>query len=81
MKLVVFPLIYMPIAVKLGFAPSELAAILIMTGSPSTVTCYIMAKNMNNDEVLSSNTIVLTTLFSSITITVWVYVLRVMGCI
>ena len=81
MKLIVFPLIYMPIAIKLGFAPSELAAILIMTGSPSTVTCYIMAKNMNNDEVLSSNAIVLTTLFSSITITAWVYVLRVMGCI
>ena len=81
MKLIVFPLIYMPIAIKLGFAPSELAAILIMTGSPSTVTCYIMAKNMNNDEVLSSNAIVLTTLLSSLTITAWVYVLRVMGCI
>ncbi len=80
MKLIIFPCIYMPVAIKMGFAPrSELAAILIMTGSPSTVTCYIMAKNMDNDEVLTSNTIVLTTLLSSITITVWVYLLRSMG--
>ena len=48
----------MPIEVKLGFAPSELAAILIDDRLTVTVTCYIMAKNMNNDEVLSSNTIV-----------------------
>lgn len=79
MKLIIFPCIYMPVAIKMGFAPSELVAILIMTGSPSTVTCYIMAKNMDNDEVLTSNTIVLTTLLSSITITVWVYLLRSMG--
>lgn len=79
MKLIIFPCIYIPVAIKMGFAPSELAAILIMTGSPSTVTCYIMAKNMDNDEVLTSNTIVLTTLLSSITITVWVYLLRSMG--
>jgi hypothetical protein len=80
-KLVVLPLIFMPIAIHMGFSSSELVAILIMTGAPTTVTCYIMAKNMDNDEVLSSNIIVLTTLLSSVTITAWVYVLRVMGCI
>lgn len=80
-KLVILPLLFMPVAIMMNFSPSELVAILIMVGSPSTVTCYIMAKNMDNDEVLSSNTIVLTTLLSSVTITAWVFVLKSMGCI
>ncbi len=80
-KLIILPLIFMPIAINMNFEASELAAILIMTGSPATVTCYIMAKNMNNDEVLSSNVVVITTLLSSITITAWVFLLRSMGCI
>lgn len=80
-KLIGLAAIFIPIAVYMGFRNQELMAILIMLASPTTVTSYIMAKNMNNDEVLSSNAIVLTTLFSSITITAWVYVLRVMGCI
>ena len=80
-KLIILPLLFMPVAISMNFAASELVAILIMTGSPTTVTCYIMAKNMNNDEVLSSNVIVITTLLSSITITAWVFLLRSMGCI
>ena len=37
----------------------EIVAILIMVGAPATVSGYIMAKNMNNDYVLSSNIIVI----------------------
>ena len=43
---------------------SELVAILIMLGSPTTISSYIMAKNMGNDEVLTSNAIVLSTMFT-----------------
>lgn len=75
-KLVLLPLIFLPLAVWMGFAGSELIAILIMVGSPTTVTCYIMAKNMGNDPVLSSNIIVLATLLSSVTLTLWVFLLR-----
>ena len=60
---------------------SELVAILIMLGSPTTVTCYIMAKNMGNDEVLSSSIVVMATLLSSVTLTGWIFVLKVMGLI
>lgn len=80
-KLIILPLIFMPIAISMNFEASELVAILIMTGSPTTSTCYIMAKNMNNDEVLSSNVIVITTLLSSITVTAWVFLLKTLGCI
>ena len=54
-------------------------AILIMLASPSTVTCFVMAKGMDNDEVLSSSIVVLTTLLSSVTLTAWIFILRNFG--
>ena len=54
-------------------------AILIMVGSPTTVSCYIMVKNTGNDDVLTLSIIVLTTLLSSITLTAWIFLLRSLG--
>lgn len=78
-KLVVLPAIFLPIAVACGFAGAEMIAILIMVGSPTTVSCYIMAKNMDNDGELTSSIIVLTTLLSSVTLTFWIFLLRSVG--
>ncbi len=80
-KLLALPAIFIPVAVKMGFDGSELVAILIMLASPTTVTCYIMAKGMNNDEVLTSNVVVITTLLSSVTLTMWIFVLKMLGLI
>lgn len=80
-KLIGLPLIFLPIAYKLGFASSEMVAILIMLASPTTSSSYIMARSMNNDHTFTSGVIVLTTLLSSVTITLWVYVLKTLGCI
>jgi hypothetical protein len=80
-KLVLLPAVFLPIAIALGFTGSALVAVLIMTGSPTTVTCYIMAKNMGNDPVLSSSIVVCATLFSSVTLTLWIFLLQCMGLI
>jgi predicted permease len=78
-KLVIQPLLFLPAAAAMGFRDQEMIAILIMLGSPTTASCYIMAKNMDNDGVLTSSVIVLTTLLSSVTLTAWIYLLRVKG--
>lgn len=78
-KLIVLVGIFLPIAITLGFRDQKLIAILIMLGAPSTPTCYIMAKNMGNDGVISSSIIVATTIISSITLTAWIYILKVTG--
>lgn len=80
-KLIGLAAIFIPMAVYMGFRNQELMAILIMLASPTTVTSYIMAKNMNNDEVLASSIIVLTTILSSITLTGWIFILRSFGLI
>ena len=75
-KLVILPAVFLPLAVLFHFASSEMVAILIMLASPTTVSCYIMAVNMENDGPLTSNVILLTTIFSSVTLTGWIFILR-----
>lgn len=78
-KLIALPALFLPIAIACGFHGAEMIAILIMVGSPTTVSCYIMAKNMDNDGELTSSIVVLTTLLSSVTLTGWIFLLRTMG--
>ena len=56
-------------------------AILIMLASPTTPSCYIMAKSMKNDGVLTASVIVATTLFAAFTLTFWIFLLRTFGLI
>ena len=78
-KLIGLGAVFMPLAVWLGFRCQELMAILIMLASPTTVSSYIMAENMDNDGVLASSIIVLTTVLSSVTLTAWIFILRYFG--
>lgn len=80
-KLVGFCAIFLPIAIYMGFRQEELVAILVMLGSATTVSCFVMAKNMGHEGVLSSSVVMLTTLFSAFSLTAWLYVLRSMGLI
>lgn len=80
-KLFGFCMIFLPIAIMMGFQNEELVAILIMLGSATTVTCFVMAKNMGHEGILSSNVVMLTTLLSGFSITFWLYLLRVLQLI
>ncbi len=80
-KLVILPAIFLPLAIFMGFSGEKLVAILIMLGSPTTVSCYIMAKNMGHEGTLTSSVVVTTTFLSSITLTIYLFLLRSMGYI
>ncbi|MGN0637932.1 MAG: AEC family transporter [Huintestinicola sp.] len=80
-KLIIMPLVFITAAVLLGFRDEALLALVIMLGSPTTPSCYIMAKNMKNDGVLTSSVIAATTLLSSVTLTFWIFIVRTMGYI
>lgn len=80
-KLFLLAGLFLPIAIFFGFRNQELVAALIMLASPATPSCYIMVKNTNNDAVLTSSIIVLTTLLSSVSLTFWIYLLRTLGYI
>ena len=81
MKLVLFAAFFLPLAVWMGFRREELVAILVMLSSATTVSCYVMARNMGHEGVLTSSVVMLTTLFSAFTMTGWLYILRSMGMV
>lgn len=81
LKLIGLAAIFLPVAVWLGFRDQKLLAIIIMLASPCTPTAYIMAKNMGGDWTLASSIIVATTFFSSITLTGWIFLARLLELI
>ncbi len=81
LKLLVWPALFLPLAVSMGFTQEKLVAILVMLGSPTTASCYIMAKNMGHEGTLTSSVVVATTFLSSVTLTLWLFILRSMNLI
>ena len=81
MKLVGFCAIFLPMAALLGFRLEEMIAILVMLGSATTVSSFVMARNMGHEGTLSSGVIMMTTLLSAFTLTMWLDVLRSFGLV
>ena len=80
-KLIGLAAIFMPLAIYMGFRDQKLIALLIMLASPCTPTSYIMAKNMGHEGSFSSSVIMLTTLFSAFTLTIWLFICKSLGLI
>ncbi len=80
-KLVFQAAVFIPIAALLGFDGEKLIAIVVMLAAPATPSCYIMAKNMNNDGVLTASIVVVTTLLAAFTLTGWIFLLKSVGLI
>ena len=79
--LVLFCAVFLPIAVKLGFRDEKLIAILVMLGSATTGSCFVMAKNLGHKGTITAFAVMLTTLLSAFTLTGWLFVLKTLGYI
>lgn len=75
-KLIGFCALFLPLAMYVGYTNDKLLAILIMLGSPTTVSSFVMAKSMGHDGQTSAGTVMLTTLFSAFTLTLWLFILK-----
>ena len=78
-KLFGFCAMFLPLAIYLGFQGEQLIAILVMLGSATTVSCFVMAKSMGHTGILTSTVVMITTIFSGFSITMWLYILKGMG--
>ena len=78
-KLVALPAVFMPVAIAAGLREQALLCVLIMLGTPTTPSSYVMAKNMGADEVLTSSTVVATTVLAAFTLTFWLFFFRHLG--
>ncbi len=80
-KLVILPALFLPVAIWMGFVQSQLIAILTMLGSATTVSSYVMAKNMGHEGTLSAAVVMMTTALSAFTLTGWLYLLKTLALI
>jgi hypothetical protein len=75
-KLLLFCAIFLPLAVKMDFRGEKLVAILVMLGSATTGSCFVMAKNLGHKGTITAFAVMLTTLCSAFTLTMWLFILK-----
>ena len=82
LKTVVVPAVFMIFTYyALGFRDVYLGIILIVFGTPTAISSYIMAKNMNSDASLANQIVLMTTLASMFTIFVFSFILKTIGLV
>ena len=79
MKLIGFAALFLPLAISMGFVQDKLISILVMLASPTTVSCFIMAKNMGYDGSLTASVTLTATLLGAFTLTGWLFILKTFG--
>ncbi len=75
-KLILFCGIFLPIAISMGFRGEKLVAILVMLGSATTGSCFVMVKNFGHKGTITAFAVMLTTICSAFTLTLWLFLLR-----
>ena len=80
-KLIFFCGVFLPVAVKFGFRGEKLIAILVMLGSATTSSCFVMAKNFGHKGIITAFAVMLTTLCSAFTLTGWLFILKTLNYI
>lgn len=80
-KLIGFVAIFMPLAIHFGYNTDKLIAILIMLGSPTTVSSFVMAKSMGHEGQTSAGTVMCTTLLAAFSLTLWLFIVKRLGLI
>lgn len=74
-KLVIVPAIALPIAIALGFSNHEVCCLFSLLTAPTAVASFAVAQQMGGDGVLAGQLVVFTSLFSMVSIFLWIIIL------
>lgn len=80
-KIVLAPLLMVPVAVLLGFRDANLLSLMIVFASPTAVNSYTMAAAYGHDPELAGQLVVMTSIFSMVSVFVWILILQNLGLI
>jgi len=80
-KVIVLPVIFVVAGYMMGFRGYDIAALLILGGVPSAIAGYAMAVQMGGDSYVAATIVVISTFISAFTLTLFIYILRVLGII
>ncbi|ANG64336.1 transporter [Marinobacterium aestuarii] len=80
-KLLILPLLMVPVAAALGFSGTELTLLFVLFSSPTAAAAFVMARAMGANAQLTANIILTTTLGSILTLSAGIFVLRLLAVI
>jgi len=80
-KLLIGPIIFVPIALLIGFRADAIVVIYLMLAVPTAIVSYVVSSQMGGDEDLALNSILLTMTFGLFTLTLGLFILRSFGLI
>lgn len=75
-KLVIAPIIFLPLAIWFDLKGASLAILLAIFGSPPAVSSFSMAKQMDGDADLAGQLVVFGSMFSVLTMFIWIFILK-----
>ncbi|MCL2378456.1 MAG: AEC family transporter [Defluviitaleaceae bacterium] len=78
-KVIVLPVLFVAAGYMMGFRGYDIAAILVLGGVPSALAGYAMVVQIGGDSYVAATIIVMSTFISAFTLTLFIYVLRVLG--
>ena len=80
-KIVVSPLVMVPIAAAFGFRDANLLSLGTVFASPAAVNSYTMAAAYGHDPELAGQLVVVTSVLSMVSVFGWIFLLRTLGLI
>ncbi|MGN0802928.1 MAG: AEC family transporter [Candidatus Faecivicinus sp.] len=78
-RLVVVPVLVLLAAYAVGYRGVEFAVLMIVFGSPCAVNSYTMAAQMDGDAELAAQQVMLTTIFSSVSMFAMIFLFKSLG--
>lgn len=78
-KLIFLPVLFLSGAILIGFRGTELGALFIMLASPTAVSSFTMAQQMSGDDELAGQIVVMSSLFSILTVFCGIFMLSQQG--
>ena len=81
MKMVTLPVLSTVAAWMVGFSGEQLGLLFLFFASPTAAASFVMVKAIGGNVALAANIIAITTLMASVTVTVGVFALRLLGWI
>lgn len=79
LRLLVYPGVALPLAALAGLRGPEFAALISVFATPTAVASFSMALQMGGDPELAASVVTLTTLLSSATMFLWIFLFKSLG--
>jgi hypothetical protein len=80
-KLVILPMVFLPLSIWMGYRDIELITLMVLYGAPAAVASYTMAQQMEADGDLAAQLVVFGSAFSVLTMFIMIFSLKQLGFI